>query len=93
VLIGTSRPPDMNDIKDRRRVSPVMPGVEIHGPRCWKGAALTGEVLSQAEPSARGISNFLGAPGAWPHPRPSRLRRNLGPAKLVAFGALVSLRC
>ena len=80
VLIGTSAT-GLNDIKTTP-VSPVMPGVEIHAQVLE--SALTGEVLSQ--PSlARGFE-FLGALvlGLLV----IALAPNLGPAKLVAFGAL-----
>jgi adenylate cyclase len=80
VLIGTSAT-GLNDIKTTP-VSPVMPGVEIHAQVLE--SALTGEVLSQ--PSlARGFE-FLGALvlGLLV----IALAPNLGPARLVAFGAL-----
>jgi adenylate cyclase len=80
VLIGTSAT-GLNDIKTTP-VSPVMPGVEIHAQVLE--SALSGEVLSQ--PSlARGFE-FLGALvlGLLV----IALAPNLGPARLVAFGAL-----
>src|ERR1700704_695620 len=80
VLIGTSAT-GLNDIKTTP-VSPVMPGVEIHAQVLE--SALTGEVLSQ--PSlARGVE-FLGA--LLLGLLVIALAPNLGPAKLVAFGAL-----
>jgi adenylate cyclase len=80
VLIGTSAT-GLNDIKTTP-VSPVMPGVEIHAQVLE--SALTGEVLSQ--PSlARGFE-FLGA--LLLGLLVIALAPNLGPARLVAFGAL-----
>jgi adenylate cyclase len=80
VLIGTSAT-GLNDIKTTP-VSPVMPGVEIHAQVLE--SALTGEILSQ--PSlARGFE-FLGA--LLLGLLVIALAPNLGPARLVAFGAL-----
>jgi adenylate cyclase len=80
VLIGTSAT-GLNDIKTTP-VSPVMPGVEIHAQVLE--SALTGEVLSQ--PSLAKGFEFLGA--LLLGLLVIALAPNLGPARLVAFGAL-----
>jgi adenylate cyclase len=80
VLIGTSAT-GLNDIKTTP-VSPVMPGVEIHAQ--VMESALTGEILSQ--PSLALGFEFLGA--LLLGLLVIALAPNLGPARLVAFGAL-----
>jgi adenylate cyclase len=80
VLIGTSAI-GMNDIKTTP-VSPVMPGVEIHAQVLESG--LTGAVLSQ--PSYGIVIEFVGA--VLLGLLVIVFAPNLGPAKLVALGAL-----
>ncbi len=80
VLVGTSAI-GMNDIKTTP-VSPVMPGVEIHAQVLE--SALTGAVLSQ--PSYGIVIEFAGA--VLLGLLVIAFAPNLGPAKLVALGAL-----
>jgi adenylate cyclase len=80
VLVGTSAI-GMNDIKTTP-VSPVMPGVEIHAQVLE--SALTGAVLSQ--PSYGIVIEFAGA--ILLGLLVIAFAPNLGPAKLVALGAL-----